>query len=197
MNIAGDAAGLLVVVTGPSGVGKGAVVRRVLDAVDNARRSISVTTRQPRPGEADGVDYHFVDQPRFEELVDQDALLEWAEYAGNLYGTPADPVDEAVDDGAVVILEIEVKGALQVRQNRDDALLVFLQPPSMEELERRLRERGTESELDVRRRLKAAKVEMKSAGIFDALLVNDDLDECSDQLVRVIRRARSDTGSSA
>jgi guanylate kinase len=197
VNLAQGVAGQLVVVTGPSGVGKGAVVQRVLAAIDDARRSVSVTTREPRPGEVDGVDYHFVDPARFEQMVNEGALLEWAEYAGNLYGTPADPVDDAVDDGAVVILEIEVKGALQVRQNREDALLVFLQPPSMEELERRLRGRGTESELDVRRRLKVARIEMKSAGTFDALLVNDDLDECTDQLVRIIRRARSATGSSA
>lgn len=197
MNLTRTGDGLLVVVTGPSGVGKGTVVGRILASIDDAQRSISVTTREPRAGEVDGVHYHFVDPAGFEKMVADDALLEWAEYAGNLYGTPVDPVDEAVDDGRVVILEIEVTGALQVRQNREEALLVFLQPPSIEELERRLRGRGTESELDVRRRLKVARTEMKSAGLFDVLVVNDDLDDCADQLIRVIRRARSATGSSA
>lgn len=189
--------GLLVVVTGPSGVGKGTVVGHLLAAIEDAERSISVTTRPPRPGEVDGVDYHFVDTDRFAELVAQEALLEWAEYAGHRYGTPASPVEDAVDAGRLVILEIEVQGALQVRQRRDDALLVFLQPPSTRELERRLRGRGTESELEVRRRLKVASAEMKAAGHFDVLLVNEDADACADRLVGIIRRARSTTGSSA
>ena len=184
-------------VSGPSGVGKGTVVEGLLTRVDDAVRSVSVTTRGPRPGEVDGVDYHFVDEARFHELVESDALLEWAEYAGSLYGTPADPVDRAVDNGQVVILEIEVNGALQVRQRREDALQVFLQPPSVAELERRLRGRGTESELEIRRRLKVAKAEMKSAGHFDVLLVNEDVGACVERLAGVIRRARSAGGSSA
>ncbi|HEX9766021.1 MAG TPA: guanylate kinase [Nitriliruptorales bacterium] len=197
MSLYAEPQGLLVVVTGPSGVGKGTVVGHLLAAIDDAERSISVTTRSPRPGEVDGVDYHFVDADRFAELVDEDALLEWAEYAGQRYGTPASPVEDAVDAGRIVILEIEVQGALQVRQRREDALLVFLQPPSTQELERRLRGRGTESELEIHRRLKVARAEMKAAGSFDVLLVNEDAEVCANRLEKVIRRARSATGSSA
>jgi guanylate kinase len=138
--------GLLAVIAGPSGVGKGTVHARARAALPEAVLSVSVTTRAPRHGEVDGQDYHFVSPERFQELIDQDQLLEWAEYAGQRYGTPRGPVEEAVAAGRIVVLDIELQGALQVKEHDPAALLVFLVPPSFEELERRLRARGTEAE---------------------------------------------------
>ena len=183
--------GLLVVLTGPSGVGKGTVRSRVLDRVDDARLSVSVTTRPPRPAEVDGVDYHFVDRGRFEELVEDEAFLEWAEYAGHLYGTPRTWVEEQIADGAVVVLEIEVQGALQVRSATDEALLVFLAPPDMAELRRRLVGRGTEDPAVIERRMAVAHDELAHRDEFDVVVVNDDLERCVDELVERIDDARS------
>lgn len=188
--MSGSERGLLVVLTGPSGVGKGTVVSRLRERLDDARSSTSVTTRPPRPGERDGVDYHFVDEERFDELVGSGDLLEWADYAGHRYGTPARPVAEAVAGGAVVILEIEVDGALQVREQRPDALLIFLEPPDRDELARRLRDRGTEDEQTVRRRLDVARTELAHKDRFDAQVVNDDLEQAVADVERLIRRGR-------
>lgn len=184
------ARGLLVVVTGPSGVGKGTVIDGVLAAVDGACKSRSVTTRPRRPRERDGREYRFVDEETFRAMIDRDELLEWAEYAGNLYGTPWDEVTGAVADGEVVILEIEVQGALQVRERVPGALLVFLAPPDLDELAARLRGRGTEDEETVRRRLDTAEWELSQAGAFDEVLVNDDLGDCISALVDVIEEAQ-------
>jgi guanylate kinase len=182
--------GLLVVVAGPSGVGKGSVHARVRAALPDTHLSVSVTTRRPRPGERDGVDYHFVDRAGFEAMVASGALLEWAEYAGNLYGTPLAPVVEAVASGSVVVLDIEVQGAIQVKERVPDALLVFLLPPSLEELERRLRGRGTEDDAAVQRRMEVAQQEMTQQGAFDAAVVNDDLDRCAQEVLALIESAR-------
>lgn len=182
--------GLLVVVAGPSGVGKGTVHAELRRRLPDAVLSVSATTRPPRPGEVDGVDYRFVDWPTFEAMIEGGQLLEWAEYAGALYGTPRDPAAAAVGRGEVVLLDIEVQGALQVKDADPDALLIFLQPPSFEELERRLRTRGTEDEAAVARRLAVAKQEMAGAGAFDLQVVNDQLDRCVDEVLDAIAVAR-------
>jgi guanylate kinase len=186
----GRAPGLLVVIAGPSGVGKGTVHRHVRAALDDAVLSVSVTTRPPRLGERDGVDYHFVDPDRFEAMAANGDLLEWARYADNLYGTPLAPVAAAVADGAVVVLDIEVQGAVQVKQRVPEALLVFLLPPSFAELEARLRGRGTEDDATIARRLDAARQEVASSEVFDVRVVNDDLDACVAEVLAHIAAAR-------
>jgi guanylate kinase len=183
--------GLLVVLAGPSGVGKGTVHRRLRDELADVELSVSVTTRPPRVGEVDGVDYHFVDRPTFESMAEDGRLLEWAEYAGNLYGTPLVPVEQAVAAGRVVLLEIEVQGALQVIDRVPEALTVFLVPPSWEELERRLRARGTEDEETVARRLRTARRELGCRDDFDAVVINDDLGRCVAEVRALIERART------
>jgi guanylate kinase len=182
--------GLLVVIAGPSGVGKGTVHARVRAALEDAVLSVSATTRPPRAGEVDGVDYHFVSPQRFEALIEAGALLEWATYAGHRYGTPAAPVRDAVAAGSVVVLDIEVQGALQVKVHDPGALLVFLLPPSLAELERRLRGRGTESDDAVARRLARAREELTEAHRFDVRVVNDDLDRCVAEVLDAIAAAR-------
>jgi guanylate kinase len=182
--------GLLVVIAGPSGVGKGTVHRHVRAALDDAMLSVSVTTRAPRPGERDGVDYHFVDEEQFAAMVAGGELLEWARYAGHLYGTPLAPVAAAVAAGAVVVLDIEVQGAEQVKQRVPDALLVFLLPPSFEELEARLRGRGTEDDAAIARRLRAAREEVARSAGFDVQVVNDDLGTCVAEVLGHIEAAR-------
>jgi guanylate kinase len=183
--------GLLVVLAGPSGVGKGSVHRRLRERADDIELSVSVTTRRPRPGEVDGVDYHFVDDAAFDELVDQGRLLEWAEFAGNRYGTPRGEVEAAVAAGRVVLLEIEVQGALQVRERAPEALTVFLVPPSQQELERRLRTRGTEDEETIERRLRTAERELTHRDDFDHVVVNDDLERCVTEVHRLVETARA------
>lgn len=169
----------LIVVAGPSGVGKSSVVAEVLSRHPNARLSVSATTRVPRPGESDGVHYYFVSPERFTEMVEAGELLEWAEYAGNRYGTPREPVSQWRAQGHPVILEIEVAGARQVRVAAPDALLVFLEPPSREVLLERLRGRGTETEETFAKRVAAADGELAAAGEFDVRIVNDSLTECA------------------
>ncbi len=182
--------GLLVVIAGPSGVGKGTVHARVRSLLPDAVLSVSATTRAPRDGEVDGVHYHFVSPERFQQLIEDHALLEWAEYAGNRYGTPAEPVATAVAAGHVVVLDIELQGALQVREQDPGALLLFLVPPSFQELERRLRARGTEEPAALERRLARAREELDQAHRFDVTVVNDDLDRCVAEVVAIIEQAR-------
>jgi guanylate kinase len=148
--------------------------------------SVSATTRAPRPGEVDGVQYHFVTRPEFEGMVAAGEMLEWAEYAGNLYGTPRGPVEERLAAGTYALLEIELQGARQVRQAMPEARLVFLAPPSREELARRLVGRGTEDEAAIAERLGVAEVEMAAACEFDVVLVNDTLEHAADELVRLL-----------
>jgi guanylate kinase len=182
--------GLLVVVAGPSGVGKGTVHTRVREALPDAVLSVSATTRPPRSHEIEGVDYRFVDRRGFEAMVSAGELLEWAEYAGQLYGTPRAAVDAAVADGRIVVLDIEVQGALQIRDQDPDALLVFLSPPSFEELERRLRARATEDETEVAHRLDVARWEVAQREAFDVVVVNDDLERAVEEVVAAIEHAR-------
>ena len=178
--------GNLFVISGPSGAGKGTLVARLIEAVPDARLSISATTRKPREGEIHGVHYYFSTRDEFMELVEQDGFLEWAEFAGNCYGTPRSFVEKSMAEGAQVILEIEVQGAFQVREKMPEAHLVFIEPPSLEVLEDRLRGRGTEDEEAIQRRLATARVELSRKMEYDIRLVNDDLERAVDELIAIV-----------
>jgi guanylate kinase len=169
------AQGKLIVLTGPSGVGKGTLVQMLLKKYPDIYLSISATTRKPREGEVEGESYYFVDRPEFDRMVTQGQLLEWAEFAGNCYGTPRLPVEERIARGDWVVLEIELEGARQVRQTFPEAYRLFILPPSIDELESRIRGRGTESEEAILKRLDRAKAEIDSANEFDVQIINDDL----------------------
>ena len=178
--------GNLFVISGPSGAGKGTLVARLIDVVPDSWVSVSATTRAPRPGEIDGVQYRFMSVDDFKALVAADGFLEWAEVHGNYYGTPLAPIKEQVALGRQVILEIDVQGALQVRKRLPDAHLIFVEPPSMEELERRLRGRGTETDEVIAMRMQNAKVELSLKMEYDIQLMNDDLDESLSKLVQIV-----------
>jgi guanylate kinase len=179
------------VIAGPSGVGKGTVVRRVLDLVPGLFVSVSVTTRPPRPAERDGVDYVFVSEDEFDRMARDGELLEWANVFDARYGTPAGPIRLAMEAGRDALLEIDVQGARQVRDAVPEAVLVFLRPPSLRELERRLRSRGTEDEARLGRRLETARAELEAAGWFDHEVVNDDVERASSQVAAIIRGSRT------
>lgn len=178
--------------SGPSGAGKGTLVRALLDRVPGVWLSCSATTRAPRPGERDGEHYFFVSNERFDELVATDGLLEWAEVHGNRYGTPRAEVERMVAQGAQVILEIDPQGALQVKERWPDSVLVFIKPPSMDELRRRLERRGSETPEQVDLRMRTAETEMRFAGIYDYVVINDDVDRAADELAGIVRSLASE-----
>lgn len=182
--------GLLVVLSGPSGVGKGTVHRRLRELRDDVVLSVSATTRPPRPGDVDGVEYRFVSDDEFDAMIEAGAFLEHATYAGRRYGTPRESVEPFLAKGMVVLLDIEVQGAIQIRQRVPEAVLVMLLPPSLRELERRLRNRGTEDEATVQRRLTRAKEEIDTRTSFDVTIVNGDIDRCVEELLDFIDAAR-------
>lgn len=177
-------------VSGPSGVGKDTVLDRLLAQVPGVVRSVSATTRAPRPGERDGVDYHFLPVARFEADIAHGLFLEYARYGENLYGTPRLRVEQRRRQGLDVILKIEVKGAQAIRQLVPDAILVFIQPPSLEELERRLRKRGTDSEERVLERLAIAKAELACIPQYDYLVTNDEVEAAVDTLRAILLAER-------
>ena len=184
--------GTLIVLAGPSGVGKGSVVERLRSRdPDGLAYSVSVTTRAPRPGEVDGVAYRFVSDDAFDQMIAHDELLEWAEIVGHRSGTPARFVDEMLAEGRDVILELDVKGAQQVKAAVPEACLIFLLPPSFEELEQRLRGRGTESPDAVERRLATARWELQQEGWFDHRVVNDDLQRAADEVAAIIEASHT------
>jgi guanylate kinase len=167
-------------------VGKGTLLQALRRRYPDLPVSVSTTTRAPRPGEVEGEDYYFVSRQQFQGLIEQGALLEWAEFAGNYYGTPKAPVLEKLAAGQRVILEIELQGARQVRQTFPEALQVFVLPPSLAELEHRIRQRGQDSEAAIARRLSRARVEIEAAPEFDIQIVNDHLDSALQQLEQVL-----------
>lgn len=178
--------GILVVVSGFSGAGKGTVMKRLLEKYDNYALSVSATTRAPRPGEVDGREYFFRRKEEFEKLIEEDALIEYAQYVENYYGTPRSYVEEQLAAGKNVILEIEIQGAMKVKEKIPQALLVFVTPPSMEELKNRLTGRGTETPEVIASRLARAGEEAEGMDAYDYLLVNDELEECVDTLHQII-----------
>jgi guanylate kinase len=182
--------GLLIVVSGPSGVGKDTIIKRLLELDKNLKYSVSYTTRAPRKGEVDGVNYRFVDRKRFEELIKQGVFLEHATYDGNLYGTPIAEVERARDAGRDVVLKIDIQGAEQVRERAKDALLIFIAPPSLEELVRRQKERASESDEERAARTRIAEHEMAYASRYDHVVVNDDVEQAVAQVLAIIREAR-------
>ena len=161
------------IISGPSGVGKSTVLRELLRDRDDLYFSISATTRAPREGEINGVHYHFINVDRFREMIQEDEFLEYAEYVGNFYGTPKKFVDEAMEQGKDVVLDIEVQGALQVVHKRPDVVRIFIAPPSWQALEERLTSRGTDSPEKVQKRLVRAKVELQTANTYDYFVIND------------------------
>jgi len=185
--------GLLVVLSGPSGVGKDTVLKEFLRHNPDCVLSISATTRQPRPGEEPGRDYFFMSTEKFGGLVAQGEMLEYAEYAGNYYGTPRDFVDTLLAQGKNVILEIEVKGAMQIKETRPDAVFVFVMPPSFHSLQERLSKRNTEPSWALKKRLKAARFEIAHATEYDYIIVNDSVEECRRSLESVIAAAALST----
>ncbi|BAB77630.1 guanylate kinase [Anabaena sp. FACHB-709] len=168
--------GKLIILTGPSGVGKGTLMRSLLQRHPELYYSVSATTRPPRPGEVNGESYYFVSRSKFEELIAQGEFLESAEFAGNYYGTPREAVLNQVQSGKLVVLEIELAGARQIRTSFPEALSIFILPPSFEELENRIRGRGQDSEEAIARRLQRAKEEIQAADEFDIQIVNDDFE---------------------
>tara|TARA_Y100001968_G_scaffold278441_1_gene273774 strand:+ start:5934 stop:6488 length:555 start_codon:yes stop_codon:yes gene_type:complete len=169
--------GKLTLITGPSGVGKGSLVKRLLQRNNELWLSISATTRKPREGEKDGEHYFFLDHSRFKALISNGRFLEWAEFAGNFYGTPIDELNKKLNEGKSVLLEIELEGARQVRNSFSDACQIFIAPPSFDELERRIRGRGTDQEDAIKRRLNRAREELNAQKEFDVVIINDNLEE--------------------
>lgn len=178
--------GKLIVISGPSGAGKSSVVNRAIQGRTDMCFSTSVTTRDPRPGETDGKDYFFIQPDRFREMVEKDELLEHAEYVSHSYGTPRAFVEQQMNAGFNVVLDIEVQGARQVREKMPEAVLIFILPPSMEELRRRLEKRGTDSPEVIEARLKRAREELKEASLYDYIIINDDLDQAAYEFASIL-----------
>lgn len=189
-----DERGLLIVISGPSGVGKG-TVRKALFEMKNHKLtySVSMTTRPKRPGEVDGVDYYFTTKEEFEDRIKNNKFLEYAEFVGNYYGTPLDKVNEKLDDGHEVVLEIEVEGALQVKRKVPDCVMIFIVPPSKEDLYKRLKSRGTESDDIINQRIEKANREFKKAKFYDYIVVNDEVNNAADRILAIIRAEHART----
>lgn len=178
--------GLLLVISGPSGTGKGTVVRALQRAIPSLRLSISATTRLPRAGEVNGVDYHFIERDIFKKMIEEDQLLEWAEVYGNCYGTPRHFVQDVLERGNDIILEIDIQGALQVKEKLPEAVLVFIAPPSKAELQTRLFGRKSDSREEIEKRLKCMTGEMRLAYGYDYIVVNDSINRALDSIQSII-----------
>lgn len=187
--------GILIIISGPAGSGKGTVVRDIINNHDSIGLSVSATTRAPRPGEVDGVHYHFITKEGFEELIARGEVLEYTTYCDNYYGTPVKAVQDALDSGRDIILEIEVDGAMQVKAKFPDAVAIMLTPPDKETLESRLRSRGTESDEVIVRRLERAKEEIRLIESYDYSVVNEDgkIHECAELIYSIIEAEHAKT----
>lgn len=179
--------GLLLVISAPSGGGKGTILKELFAQDENLRLSVSATTRGPRPGEEHGKQYYFLSREEFEGLIQEGKMLEHAEYVGNYYGTPRQPVEDWMDQGHDVVLEIEVKGGAQVKQLMPECVSIFILPPSMKVLEKRLRGRGTEDEETIQRRLKRAEAEIANSVNYDEHVVNIEVDSCAESIYSIIQ----------
>ena len=192
-----DERGLLIVMSGPSGVGKGTVRKALFDMKNhNLTYSVSMTTRKMREGEVDGKDYYFVSKEEFLKRIDEGKFLEYAQFVGNYYGTPLDKVNEQLDEGKEVFLEIEVEGAMQVKRKVPDCVLIFIVPPSKEALYSRLKNRGTESEEVIQQRIEKANREFKVAKNYDYIVVNDEVNNAADRVLAIIRAEHARTSRS-
>ena len=190
MNTMSTPQGRLFVISGPSGVGKGTMVSQLLACIPKMELSISATTRPPRPGEADGVDYHFLTHEQFEADIARGRFLEHAQYGKDFYGTPKDHIANFRRQGCDVVLEIEVKGAMQVKTQIPDAILIYIQPPSLAALKERLEKRGTETPEKIQMRLTIAEAELQSIRLYDYLITNDDLDTAARALRSIVLAER-------
>ena len=177
----------LIILTGPSGVGKGTVVKEILSKDKNIWLSISATTRKPREGEKEGENYYFLNQENFKEMIEQNLFIEWAQFAGNYYGTPLSSVNAKIKKGYTVLLEIEVEGARQIKDKFPNSLSIFLLPPDKAELERRIRDRGTEKEKEIKKRLLRANYEISASNEFDFALINYNVDETAKRIINLIK----------
>lgn len=181
--------GIVIVVSGFSGAGKGTLMKQLVHSYDNYALSVSMTTRAPRPGEVEGKEYFFVSREEFEKTIAQDGLIEYASYCDNYYGTPRDYVEKQLEKGRDVILEIEIQGALKVKEKFPTALLLFVMPPSVEELKKRLMGRGTESIEVIEKRLKRASEEAEGIEEYEYIVINDRLEECVPRMHALIQAA--------
>lgn len=179
--------GTLILFSGPSGVGKDTVLEVVLNKNKDLQKSISLTTREIRDNEIDGKDYYFISREAFDDMIKNNEVLEFAQYGKNFYGTPKAPIDKWLSEGKTIILKIEVQGAKKIKELYPDAVGIFIMPPSMDELEKRLRFRGTESEDDIQRRLDIAKSEIEKSVDYDYLVVNDEIDLASDNVLNIVK----------
>lgn len=184
------AKGKLVVYTGCSGVGKGTIMKKLLKRNSNIKLSVSCTTRPPRDEDIEGVTYYFVTRDRFKEIINEDGFLEHAEFCGNMYGTPEKPLNDLLEKGFDVFLEIEVDGGMQVMKKRPDCVSIFITPPSMEELEKRLRGRATEDEETIIKRMARAKEEMEFEKFYKYSVLNDNADRAADEILSILKEEK-------